>query len=103
MLEKEQGMINMIDNDASIADETRIMSNTLDNIANNTPLFQDLINIQVTRYQNEGLPTCLIPTRGCVNFMYGHHTPPLNVGISNENLRYGYSIPPWLEGANWTQ
>ena len=102
MLEKEQGMTNMVDNDAITADETRIMSKTLNNIADNTP-FQYLINIQVPHYQNGGLPTCLIPTRGGVNSMYAHHTPPLNAGISNANVRYGYSIPPWLEGENWTQ
>jgi len=37
MLEKEQGMIN----DTRIAHETRIISNSLDSIADNTPLFQD--------------------------------------------------------------
>jgi len=100
MLEKEQGMINTVDNDASTTDETRIMSNTLDNIADNTPLFQDLINIQVPHYQNEDLPTCFIPIRGGANSMYDHHTHPLNARVSSANVRYGYSNPPWLEGAN---
>ncbi|WP_171492365.1 hypothetical protein, partial [Acinetobacter oleivorans] len=59
ILEKEQEMINMVDNDTGIADETRIISNSLDSIAYNPPLFQDLINIQVPHYQIEGLPTCL--------------------------------------------
>ena len=103
MLEKELGMINMVDNDARTTNETRIMSNTLDNIANNTPSFQDLINIQVPQYQNGGLPTCLIPTRGGVNSIYAHHTPPLNAGVNSINVRYGCSSPPWLEGENWTQ
>ena len=67
MLEKEQGMTNMVDINASTVDETREMSNTLENIENNTPLFQDLINIQVPHYQNGGLPTFLIPTTGGVN------------------------------------
>ena len=89
MLEKEQGMINMVDNDASIADETMIISNSLDSIADNTPLFQDLINIQVPHYQTEGLPTFLIPTRVGVNSMYAHYTPPLNTRVSSENVRYG--------------
>ena len=80
MLEKEQGMINMVDNDTRKADETKIISNSLDSIADNTPLFQDLINIQVPHYQTEGLPTCLIPTRVGVNSMYAHYTPPLNAG-----------------------
>ena len=35
--------------------------------------------------------------------MYAHYTPPRNAGVSSTNVRYGYSIPPWLEGANWTQ
>lgn len=103
MLEREQGMTNMVDNDARTTNETRIMSNTLYNIADNTPSFQDLINIQVPQYQNGGLPTFLIPTRVCVNSMYTHHMPPDNAGVSSENVRYGYSIPPWLEGGNWTQ
>ena len=99
MLEREQGMIN----DTRIADETRIISNSLDSIADNTPLFQDLINIQVPHYQTEGLPTCLVPTRAGVNSLYAHYTPPLNAGVSRENVRYGYSVPPWLEAANWNQ
>ena len=103
MLEKEQGMINMVDNDTRIANETRIISNSLDSIADNTPLFQDLINIQVPHYTTEGLPTCLIPTRVGANSMYAHYTPPLNAGTSSANVRYGYSIPPWLEAANWSQ
>lgn len=103
MLEKEQGMINVVENDVSIADETRIISKSLDNIADNTPLFQDLINIQVPQYQTEGLPSFLIPTIGGVNSMYAHYTPPLNAGVSSANVRYGYSITPWLEGVNWIQ
>ena len=69
-------------NDTRIADEIKIISNSLDSIADNTPLFQDLINIQVPHYQTEGLHTCLIPTRGGVNSMYAYHTPPLNLGVS---------------------
>ena len=100
MLEMEQGLTHMVDINASTVDEneTKDMSNTLDNIANNTTLFQDLINIQVTHYRNQGLPTCLIPTTGGVNSMYAHHRPTLNASV-----RYGYSIPPWLEGTNWSQ
>ena len=100
MLEMEQGMTDMVDINASTVDEneSRNMSNTLDNIANNTTLFQDLINIQVPHYQNRGLPTCLIPTTGGLNSMYAQHTPPLNASV-----RYGYSIPPWMEGTNWSQ
>ena len=30
--------------------------------------------------------------------MYDHYTPPLSASV-----RYGYSIPPWLEGTNWSQ
>ena len=67
-------MTDMVDNDASTTTETRIMSNTLYNITDNTPLFQDLINIQVPHYQNGGLPTSFIPTRAGVNSMYTHHT-----------------------------
>ena len=92
-----------IDNDAITVNEMRMMSAKLDQIRDNTPLFQDLINIQVPHYQTEGLPTCLIPTRVGVNSMYAHYTPPLNAGVSSANVRYGYSIPPWLEDANWTQ
>ena len=99
MLEKEQGMIN----DTRIADETKIISNSLDSITDNTPLFQDLINIQVPHHQTEGLPTCLIPTRGGVNSMHAHQKPPLSAGVSSANVRYGYPIPPWLEGENWSQ
>ena len=39
MIEKEQGMIDMVNINASEVDETREMSNTLNNIANNTTLF----------------------------------------------------------------
>ena len=81
MLEKEQGMTDMVDINVCTADETREMSNTLENIANNKPLLQDLINIQVTHYQNGGLPTCLIPTTGGVNSLYVHHTPPVNTSV----------------------
>ena len=87
----------MVDINARTVDETREMSNTLNNIANNTPLFQDIINIQVPHDQNGGLPTCLIPTTGGVNSMYAHHTPPISARV-----RYGYSIPPWLDGTNWS-
>ena len=91
-------MTNMVDINASTTDENRDMSNTLDNIANNTPLFQDLISIQVPHYQNGGLPTCLIPTTRGVNSMYAYHTTPLSASV-----KYGYSIPPWLDGTNWSQ
>ena len=95
-------MTDMVDNDASTTNETGIMSNTLYNITDNTPLFQDLINIQVPHYQNGGLPASFIPTRAGVNSMYTHHTP-LNTWVSIANVMYGYSIPPWMEGLNWTQ
>ena len=48
MLEREQGLTHMVDINASTVDEneSRNMSNTLDNIANNTTLFQDLIKFK---------------------------------------------------------
>jgi len=49
-----------------------MMSTTYYQFADNTPLFQDLINIQVPQYQNGGLPTCYIPTSAGVNPMYAY-------------------------------
>ena len=61
VLEREQEMTDMVDINASTVDEneSRNMSKTLENIANNTTLFQDLINIQVPHYQNGVYPLAL--------------------------------------------
>lgn len=103
ILEKEQGMTNIVDNDESTTNETRIMSNTLDNIVDNTQSFPDHINIQDPHYQNGGLPTFFIPTIAGVNLMYANHTYPLNPGVSSAIMRYFYLILPWLKGEKWTQ
>jgi len=103
LLQKEARMAVRVDNDASTVEDSRMMSNTLDKIANTTPSFQDLINIQVPRYQHGGMPTCYIPTSTGVNPMYEYQTPPPNAGVSSTSLNYGYSIPPWVQGGNWIQ
>ena len=30
-------------------------------------------------------------------------TPALSVGVSNTSGHLGYSVPPWLQGENWSQ
>lgn len=85
-----KGLKSRVENDASIFNETRMMSNTLDHIEKDEPLSQDLINIQVQRYQNGGLSSCYIPTSAGFSAMYDYRTPPLNVGVSSISVSYGY-------------
>jgi len=89
-------------NGAGTINEIRMMSKTLDHIADSRPLFQDLINIQVPCYQNGGFPNFYIPTSAGVNLMYDYQTLPVNAKVSNTSVSYGYSIPPWLHRGNWT-
>jgi len=32
-----------------------------------------------------------------------YRPPPVSVGVSNTSGQFSYSIPPWLQGVNWTQ
>lgn len=79
------------------------MSNMLDHIAEHTPSYQHLINIQVPRYQPGVVPTSYTPTSVGLNPKYVYMTPAVNVGVSNTSGHLGYSIPPRLQGENWIQ
>lgn len=58
--------------------------------AENRKLFQDLINIQIPQDHQAGY-----------NTVYAFQTPPVNPGLLGSSHNYGYSIPPWLQGATW--
>ena len=79
------------------------MSNMLDPIVKHTPSFQDLINIQVPSYQAGVRPTSYTPTSAGLNPNCVYMTPAVSAGVSNTSGQLGYSVPPWLHGANWSQ
>ena len=80
-----------------------MMSNTLDHIAEHTPSYQELINIQVPRYQPGVMPTSYTPTSVGLNPTCVYMTPAPSARVSNTSGHLGYSVPPWLQGANWSQ
>ena len=102
-LEKGQGVTSREDHGSRQFEANGLMYNTLDHIAEQTPSFQDLINIQVPSYQAGVRPTSYTPTSAGLNPNCVYMTPAVSAGVSNTSGHLGYSVPPWLHGENWSQ
>lgn len=75
----------------------------MDHIVDNTHLFQELINTQLPQYHLVGPSPTFIPTNTRANLIYPFPTTPINLGLVSTSHSYGFSIPPWLQDANWHQ
>lgn len=83
-------------NTARTTVERNIMANSLEQFADSTCSYQDLINIQIPHYYQLGIAPHFIPTSTGANSMCTYPTPLVNLGASSTSHTYGYSIPPWL-------
>ena len=102
-IQREHGRMEELERTANEIDQRRMVSNSLDQIADNTRLFQDLVNIQIPLYHPVGPSPPFIPTSAGANSIYPFPTTPTNPGLASTSQSYGFSIPPWLQAANWHQ
>ena len=75
---------------ANETDQRRMVSNSLDQIVDNTLLFQDLINIQLPQYHPIGPSRPFIPTNAGANLIYPFPIVPINPGLVSTSQSYGF-------------
>ena len=78
-----------------------MVSNSIIQIADNTCLFQDLINIQILQYHHAGRVPHFLHGTGRVNMIHSFPTPTVNTWMLGNSHKYSLSILQGCRRKNW--